>query len=94
MENKKRLIFGDPESIKIRDDYARKTIEKELLEKVKCPFCKAKATDCFSIDLKEDWICFNFACKKDCPNSIEYGEKYGFDDAECCFTLKGKFIKE
>jgi hypothetical protein len=87
----KRLIFGDPESIKLRDEGEKEYILSKLKD-IKCPLCGAKNIEYFEYDRWNKRIGWNFNCKKTCPNSLEYGEKYGFDDAEVWSDFDGKFI--
>jgi hypothetical protein len=90
-----RLKFGDPESINLRDKMIVDEIKKKIIDKVKCPFCKAKATEIYEYDIKQKYLCWNFDCKPDCPNSLEYAEKTGFwEDAETTTDLNGKFIDD
>lgn len=88
----KRLIFGDPVSIKIRDDYERKAIIKKLEKTVKCPLCNAKNTGHFEYNRWDERIGWNFNCKKSCPNSFEYAKKHGFGDVKVWSNFEGEFI--
>lgn len=91
---KKKLIFGDPESIRLRDREDQNYYEKLLMKKVKCPFCKAPAETCFEIDLKENRAGWNFKCKPNCVNSIEavLEESNRSEDAEVWTDLSGKTL--
>jgi len=86
-----RLKFGDDNSIKLRDEYARQKIVDELLPKVKCPFCKAPAYCAYEVDLENKCIGWNFECKPSCPNSIEYAENNCYENSKTFTDLKGKF---
>lgn len=88
----KRLIFGDPKSIKIRDDYEQKAALGKLEKIVKCPFCGAKNLGHFEYDKRNERIGWNFDCKKTCHNSFKYTKKYGLDGAKVWTNFEGKFI--
>ncbi len=73
---KKRLVFGEEESIKYVKDHYFKTVEERLEKIVKCPLCGAKNIGCFAVekvwDDKEKYVWgWNFDCEDDCPNSQE-----------------------
>ena len=87
----KKLIFGDPKSIKIRDDYEQKAILEKLEKVVKCPFCNAKNIGHFEYDRWNERIGWNFNCKSHCPNSFEYAKKYGFNDENVWSDFEGEF---
>lgn len=89
-----RLEFGNPEHIRLRDKAIEDNIIAKLLPKVRCPLCRAKATEAYTIDLEEKYIGWNFNCDKTCPNSLEYAEKHGYEDSETHTNLRGKFITE
>ena len=88
----KRLIIGDPESIEYKDNFEKQIILKKLRKTVRCPFCGAMNIGEFEFDKENECVGWNFDCKKSCPNSFEYGEKYGFGDAEVWSNFNGKFI--
>lgn len=87
-----KLVFGDEKSILARDNAFEKCTIDELLPKIKCRFCGAKANHCFEFDRENKAIGWNFDCKKDCPNSVEWALENTFDGAEVYTDLKGKNI--
>ena len=88
----KRLTIGDPDSIKIRNDYEQKITLGKLGKIVKCPLCGAKNIGYFEYDRWNEKIGWNFDCKSTCLNSFEYSELSGFDDMKIWTDFKGKFI--
>lgn len=89
-----QLIFGDKKSIEERDRLIAENTIAELKKKIVCPFCGAIASDCYDYDLEEDRFSFNFYCNDKCPNSIEYGEENGFEEAQTTCNSKGVFYKD
>lgn len=87
----KRLVFGDPESIKLRDSAIEDNIIKKLKAVVKCPFCKSDVDDCYDFNMGEKRIGWNFKCEATCPNSIDYGEQNGYEESRTYTNFNGKF---
>ena len=89
---KTKLQFGNPEHIQLRDEALQEVMLAELKKKVKCPFCKAKPDHIYHFDVDQEEIGWNFDCGDDCPNSLEYAEKHGYDKACTITNFKGKFL--
>lgn len=83
------LEFGNLEHIKLRDIGEIEAVWEELKDKVKCPFCQAKATYYYNYNLAKKRISINFDCVSGCDNSIDSGN---FDLVETEFDFNGKFI--
>lgn len=88
----KRLIFGDPESIALRDKAMVENIVNKLMKEVKCPYCGVKASHCYNHDIERGEFNFNFDCNPDCPNSFEYAEKHGFENVNAKTTFNSHGI--
>lgn len=88
----KRLIFGDLKSIAIKDNFIINQAVKNLKDKIRCPFCRNKATGTFDKNIEKKRIGWDFGCDGDCPNSWNYSEKYGEQDARYYTDLEGKFL--
>lgn len=88
------LKFGDPKSIAIKKDYESGQLIKRLKDKIKCPFCGAKAIQAFDVDIAARCIGWNFDCLQECPNSMEYSEKYGDDEGKFWTDFNGRFLED
>jgi hypothetical protein len=84
-----KLEFGNPKHIALRDIGEIEAVWARLKDKIKCPFCKAKATCYYDYNLDEKRISINFDCDSDCNNSIDAGN---FDLAETDFDFNGKLL--
>lgn len=88
----KKLIIGDPESIKYKDNFEKQIILKKLRKTVRCPFCGAMNIGEFEFDKENECVGWNFDCKKSCSNSFENSEKTGGEGAKLYTKFNGKFI--
>ncbi len=66
----KRLIFGDPESIAIRDAATVEFYEKKLLHKVTCPVCGRNAVRLMHVDIYNEILRWEIVCDRDCIDSL------------------------
>jgi len=90
-----KLIFGDPESIKYKEQHRENTIVDKLKKQIKCPHCGSSVDYAFDINLKEKFIGWNFNCPDNCINSAtQFAEgNPECEDAKCYTDLNGKFTE-
>jgi len=88
-----KLKFGDPKSIRYRDNCIEEETIKQVKDRVRCRFCGAKANHSYTVCLKDGYIGWNFDCKDDCINSLEYAETGGgYELAKTYTDLDGNDI--
>jgi ssDNA-binding Zn-finger/Zn-ribbon topoisomerase 1 len=83
-----KLIFGDTESIKLKEKYENEQTKKQYSKLVvKCPVCHTRITQIADMNLKEGWIMWAGCPNPKCTDTDGMQEPWdGITD------LKGKIL--